>query len=57
MYYVYWYLEGELHIECCGNSTKTDAGWEKTSAGWAWRCLMAYLPNRAWMVYEKSEVC
>ena len=54
MYYIHWWIDGELHSECCGNSTKTDAGWEKTSAGWAVRMLIAYgTEHRAWMEYLK----
>jgi len=45
MYSVYWYSEdGEINKECCGHG--------KESAGFAWRIVLAYLQNRAWMEYE-----
>jgi hypothetical protein len=45
MYSVYWWMDGELHKECCGRG--------KESAVWAWRIVVAYLEYRAWMEYEK----
>jgi hypothetical protein len=43
MYTVVYYLNGERIREDCGSG--------KEAGAFAWRLLIAYLPNRAWLEY------
>jgi hypothetical protein len=45
MYSVYYWLNDELYKVCCGRG--------KEPAAYAWRIVIAYLGNRAWMEFER----